>query len=903
MVRLVSSLLAATLLSALEIDLDRIRIPHRKFVLSNGLTLLVHEDHSAPVVGVNLWYHVGSRNETRGKTGFAHLFEHFFFNGSENYPHGFREAMDDLGATNRNGTTSPDRTNFFEDVPTSALDRTLYLEADRMGFLAKQITAASLTRERGVVQNEKRQGENQPYGRVFGSILQRLYPYAHPYSWSTIGEMADLEAASLKDVQEWYATYYGPNNCVLSLAGDVTPEQALALVKKYFGSIPPGPPLPRLETWIPRLERSVRETMEDRVAQPRIYRIYHAPAWADRETQHLALAARALSGTRAARLDRRLIYDRKLATAISASTRERESAGLFLITVTLAPRVDAAAAERELDAVLDEFLKTGPTAAELQRARAAEYSGFLRGIERLGGFGGRSDVLAQSMTYGGSPEVYVDRFRALASVPAEEVAAVSRKWLGTPHFTLTVLPIPAFAPEKSEVDRKILPPLGPAPDVPFPRVQTSRLANGLRVYLIERHTLPLVNLALAATGGSSADPSGKSGLASLAVNLMTEGTASRDSFRIAEELEALGASVTGASSVDATTLRLRALKGQLAPSLEVFADIALHPSFTPAMLELARGRRLAQIRQEQTSPVPMALRLVPKLIYGEGHPYAGPFTGSGSEASLRGLTREDLLAWHQTWFRPGSSALVVAGDVTMAELTAGLDRAFASWPAGEAPKREIAPPAKRGAHGKVYLVDKPDAPQSIIAAAHVTEAGGQPDEQAIATVMRLFGGMSTSRLNRNLRLDKHWSYGTTGMIAEARGPRPLMVIAPVQTDKTKEAMVEVAKEIRGIAGERPIAGEEFESIKRTVVLSLPGRFATLAALEQALLEIATNGVAPGYFYNYAARARELSADQLNKAGARYVQPSELTWLVVGDVAKIEQGVRELGLGEVVRIDK
>lgn len=887
-------------LLAQDADLEKLRIPHQKFVLSNGLTLLVHEDHNAPIVGVNLWYHVGSRNERRGKTGFAHLFEHFFFNGSENYPHGFREAMDDLGATNRNGTTSTDRTNFFEDVPTSALERTLYLEADRMGFLAKQITAESLTRERGVVQNEKRQGENQPYGRVFSRIMQTIYPYSHPYSWSTIGEMEDLEAASLQDIQEWYRRYYGPNNCVLSLAGDITPEQALVLVNKYFGSIPPGPPLPRLESWIPKFDRNIRETFQDRVAQPRIYRVYHAPAWADRETQHLNLAAEALAGSRAARLERRLIYERKLATSVNAGTLDRESAGIFIVTVTLAPRVEPAAAERELDGVIDEFLKTGPTADELSRARTSAYSQFVRGIERLGGFGGKSDVLAESMTYGGSPDAYLERFRVFNSATPEEVTAISRKWLGANHYTMTVLPPPPLTSGKTEVDRKNLPPLGAAADPPFPRVQTSRLANGLRVYLIERHNLPLVNLALSTGGGWASDPASKSGLASLAVSLMTEGTATRDSFRISEEMEALGGSLLGGSGIDVATLRLRALKGKLDPALDIFADVALNPSFTPAMIELARSRRLAQIRQEQTAPVSMAMRLMPKLIYGDGHPYAGSLTGSGTESTVQGITRDDLVAWHKTWFRPGSSAIAAAGDITMLELIAELNRAFVEWPVGEAPRREIGAAASAG-KSRVYLLDKPDAPQSIIAAAHVTEPNGQPDELAISTVMRLFGGMATSRLNRNLRLDKHWSYGTQGLMPDAKGPRPFLVVAPVQTDKTKESMMEVAKEIRGIAGERPIAGEEYDSLKRTVVLSLPGRFATLGSLEQALIDVA-NGVAPEYYYSYAANSREMTAAKLNAAGARYIRPAEIVWLVVGDVAKIEKGVRELGFGEVIRLN-
>ena len=349
---------------------DRYRIAHKVFTLDNGLRLIVHEDHSAPVVAVNLWYHVGSRNEQRGKTGFAHLFEHFFFNGSEHHPSGFREAMDDLGANNRNGTTSNDRTNFFENVPVSALERTLFLEADRMGFLASRITKESLERERGVVQNEKRQGENQPYAKAFSKIGETIYPASHPYSWSTIGSMDDLDAASLDDVKEWYRTYYGPDNCVLSLAGDITPERALELVKKYFNGIPPGPPLRRAEAWVPRFERNLREEAADRVPQPLVYRTYHVPGWRHADVDLLALAGSVLSGSKSARLDRRLVYEKSLVTSISASVDDSEITGTFDIQALLKPGVDPAAVEKEIDAVVKAFLAEGPTAAELQRAQS-----------------------------------------------------------------------------------------------------------------------------------------------------------------------------------------------------------------------------------------------------------------------------------------------------------------------------------------------------------------------------------------------------------------------------------------------------------------------------------------------------------------------------------------------------
>ncbi len=455
---------AAAAAKPVVFDRKAYAINYKKFVLSNGLTLLVHEDHNVPVVGVNMWYHVGSRNEKRGKTGFAHLFEHFFFNGSENYPHGFREAMDDLGANNRNGTTNTDRTNFFEDVPVSALERTLFLESDRMGYLANYISKEMLERERGVVQNEKRQGENQPYGKVRNEISAKMYPYSHPYSWSTIGSMDDLNAATLEDVKEWYKTYYGPNNAVISLAGDITPEKALELVTKYFGAIPPGPPLPRTETWIPVLDRSIRDEMEDHVPQARIYRSYHVAAWKNPDVQYLGLLADVLAGSKSARLTRRLVYDKGWATAVGAGVNGKELGSNFNLTITLKPGVNQAEVEREIDSVLNELLDKGPTAAELARAQTSNLAAFSRGIERLGGFGGRADVLAESMTYGGSPDAYLDQLQLLATAKPSDVKAAGNRWLRAHHYTMTAKPFAKLAAAKTGLDRKILPALGSAPN-------------------------------------------------------------------------------------------------------------------------------------------------------------------------------------------------------------------------------------------------------------------------------------------------------------------------------------------------------------------------------------------------------------------------------------------------------
>ncbi|HXI13334.1 MAG TPA: pitrilysin family protein [Thermoanaerobaculia bacterium] len=880
---------------------EQFTIPHQKFVLENGLTLLVHEDHSVPVVGVNLWYHVGSRNEKRGKTGFAHLFEHFFFNGSENHPHGFREAMDDLGANNRNGTTNTDRTNFFQDVPVAALERTLYLEADRMGFLAGYISKEMLERERGVVQNEKRLGENQPYGRAFSQMVETIYPYSHPYSWSTIGSMDDLNAASLEDIREWYRTYYGPNNCVLSLAGDITPERALELVKKYFGGIPPGPPLRRTEEWIPRLESNVRDQMEDRVAQTRIYRIYHAPAWRSREIPHLELLASVLSGSKSARLDRRLVYDKELATSVSAAVWDKELGSNFILTANVKPGIDPALVEREMDSVVSELLEKGATSAELQRAQSRTLADFVRGMERLGGFGGRSDILARSMTLGGSPDSYLDRLETLAKATPADLKKAGRTWLRANHYTLLVKPFPRLAAATTTLDRKILPPLGDAPDVRFPEVQRAKLDNGLSVILLERHTAPIVNVSLVIDAGYAADRAEKAGVASLALDLMDDGTTSRDNFQIVDELDALGAKLGTGSSLDLSFVRLQALPANLRASLDILSDVVLHPAFPPDLVALEKRRRLTQIAQEKSQPGGAAQRVLPGLLFGAGHAYSTPFSGLGFEKTVATITRDDLAGWHSNWFHPGNSTIIVTGDVTMEKVLPELKQAFSEWRPGTAPVKKI-DPVESTAGGKIYLIDKPDAPQSVIVAAHVSETGGQPEDLAIEPVMRNFGGMATSRLMRNLRLEKHWSYGASATLVNARGQRPFMIVAPVQSDKTKESMIEIAKELRGVAGERPVAGEEFASIMRNMTLRLPARFETLEALEAAAISLVNYGYPDDYYANYSRNMRALTESSLGNAASKYVKPESVIWIVVGDLAKVEAGIRELGFGEVRRMN-
>ena len=874
-------------------------INEKQFVLKNGLTLIVHEDQSTPVVSVNIWYHVGSKNEVHGRTGFAHLFEHFFFNGSDNYPHGFREAMDDVGANNRNGTTNNDRTNFFEDIPVSALERTLYLESDRMAYLT--LSKEMLERERGVVQNEKRQGENQPLGKVFNELPAKFYPAAHPYSWSVIGSMDDLNAAALSDVKTWYQSYYGPNNAVLVLAGDITADSALSLVKKYFEGLPPVSPISRLNDWVPSLENTIHDKAQDRIPSTIVFHMYHIPGWKNKEQEYLKLFADVIAGSQTSLLYKKLVFEKKLADNVQAWVDDQELSGIFNIELDVKNGVDVSMAEKELDSAVNKILKDGVTADDLERAKNRYLATFSRRIERTGGMGGRSDVLAESITYGGSPDFYLNKLEWIANAKTSDIKSATQKWLTKPYYILQVDPYPSIDAEKTNLDRSKLPELAVQPNAVFPEIQRATLKNGLKILLLERNTAPIVNMTLAVNAGLSSDEIAKAGEVSLALDMLNKGTTTKDADAIAKQLDMMGAVLSTRNDQDLSYVQLKALSQNLQPSLTILSDVIMHPSFPDDQFKILKDQRLTQIDFEKSDPNDLVGRILPALIYGKGHPYAMPQSGSGFTSTVKNLTRNDLMQWHNAWFKPNNSTLIVTGNVSMEKLLPALQTAFADWKEGDAPVKKIQTIAPTKG-GKIYLVDKPDATQSVIIAAQVSLTGGQTFEPAIQTFMQNFGGMSTSRLNRNLRLDKHWSYGSGALLTASSGQRILEVIAPVQTDKTKESMVEVWKEIKDVSGERPLQGEEYNSIMRNMSLRLPARFSTLQSLENAAVNVVNYNLPDDYWQTYGATVRGLKEKDLNDASAQVVHPNEMIWLVIGDLKKVEAGIRELNYGEIIKLD-
>jgi zinc protease len=878
-----------------------IDIPFTRHVLPNGLTLLVHEDHKAPIVAVNLWYHVGSKNERPGRTGFAHLFEHLMFNGSENYNQDYSGALQEAGATDLNGTTNEDRTNYFQNVPVNALDLVLFLESDRMGHLLGAVTQERLDEQRGVVQNEKRQGENQPYGRVWEFLNPRVYPANHPYSWSVIGAMEDLGAAKLEDVQEWFRSYYGAANAVLVVAGDVTPEDVKARVEKYFGDIPAGPPTARQEAWVAKRSGSQRGVMYDRVPQARVYRVWNVPGWGTPEGDDLVLIANLLTSGKSSRLYKRLVYDDQSATSVSAYADLREIGGLFVIQATVKPGGDLALVERAVNEEVTRFLREGPTAAELQRVKTGYRAGFVRGIERIGGFGGKSDVLAQGEVFAGRADFYQTRLRQIAAATAAQVRATATRWLSDGDYTLEVHPYGEHQVAKGTVDRSKLPRPGPSPEASFPQFERATLSNGLEIVLARRTSIPQVRFDLLLDAGYAADQFGIPGTASLAMAMLDEGTRTRTSIGISDELAALGANLSSGSSLDMSAVTLEALKDRLDPSLAVFADVVLNPSFPRADFERLKRQRLAQIQQEKADPVGMALRVFPTLLYGEGHAYGNPWTGSGTEESTGRITRDDLVKFHRTWFKPNNAKLIVVGATTMAEIRPRVERAFAGWARGDVPEKNIGA-VEQQPRSTVYLLDRPEAIQSLVIVGNVAPPKANPSEPAIETMNHVLGGSFLARINMNLREDKHWSYGSFTFMRDAKGQRPFLAYAPVQSDKTKEALIELRNELRGILSDRPATPQEIARAKSELTLTLPGNWETMGAVAGSLSDIVTFGLDDRYFDTYGDRIAAQDVPTVTAAAREVIHPDRLVWVVVGDRSKIEAGIRELNLGAIRFID-
>ena len=884
-----------------------VELPYEKFTLDNGLTVLVHEDRKAPVVAVSVWYNVGSKDEPKGKTGFAHLFEHLMFYGSDNLRENVMAWLEKTGATDWNGSTWYDRTNYYETVPKSALEQVLFMESDRMGYLLSAVDQKRLDLQRGVVQNEKRQRDNAPGGLVDYAVAEALLPDGHPYRHSAIGSMADLDAASLADVKKWFIDKYGPNNAVIALAGDISPAEARALMNKYFGAIPRGAINVPASADVPTLTAPKRVVMKDKVAATSVQKYWSVPGLLSDELAALDVGASILGGLASSRLDQILVRDEKIAVSVSAGLNPYQRIGTFVVNATVKPGVDPALVEKRLDEIMADFIAKGPTAEEIQRAATVKVAYQIRSLEKTGD-DGQAGTLAEGQLYAGDPLFFRKTLGEYAALTPDTIRSSLQRWVARPGLTLILEPgdrppyVEAKGPgQKSSSDIKVptvqrqMPPSGPAPALDFPDVSHAALSNGIAVSYAQRTASPLTQVALTFDAGFAADPVDRRGLQNLVLQLLDEGAGGRTSQQIAEEKERLGAALNAGGSADRSNVTLSALSPNLAPSLALMRDVVQSPAFDASEIDRVRAQVLTAVAQAKQTPGSIAQRTLPPLLFGASHPYAT--TAIGDEAAIKALTRDDLLAFKDRWLRPEKAKLFVVSDRPLAEVMPLLEAAFGGWAPPSTPAGtknfSVAPPA--ASSSRIVLVDRPGSPQSIIYAGQITPIVATGDIVPISAATDVFGGASASRTNLDLRESKGWSYGAYGGLQMREHAVPYLIQAPVQTDRTGDSIKALRLLLSDISAAKGVTDAELALAVANNVDGLPGQFETSAAVLAAMMSNDQFGRPDNYYELLGTKFRALTPAMADQAFRQAIDPDKFVFVVVGEAAKVKPQLDKLGL--------
>jgi zinc protease len=872
-----------------------VTIPYERFTLANGLRVIVHEDRKAPIVAIRVAYQVGAKNEPVGKTGFAHLFEHLMYRGSENVKGNFFEALDNAGATDMNAETSQDATQYFAIVPTPALDLALWLESDRMGHLLGAITEETLNAERGVVQNEKRDGEGELRTQVFGRAKEALFPEGHPYRRMVVGSMEDLNGASVDDARAWFRKYYGATNAIVVLSGDIDAKTARAKMEKYFGDVPVGEPLHRMTAWVPQLAADVRESMHARVGQRSLLRYWPVPGQAARERKLLEIAADILSGSLEARLHGEIVEKRGLATAATATVEVFEIAGMFEIAVDMKPGSDSLVIERAIDEQLRQFLEQGPTRAEMRKIKADLEASELFGLQSVASKAGE---LASAELFTGDPSFGDTMLQWVRDATPEEIRRVAREWLGKPHYQLTVHPFGDHQVTDTQLDRSRVPTVNGELSLQLPPMQEATLSNGLKVVLAERHEVPAIAMTLVLTGaGTQASPADKPGSAAVAYTLMNNGPASSSRASYAKQLEKMYASIEVSVGARDASSSLAVLKKNLRPALALWRQVLRRPAFRQTDLQEWREASLQAIANARTSPAAVGSRILSKALYPAGHPLA---PRDDQEERLRALSLEDLRSVHAEWMRPDIAKLFVVGDTTLTEILDELERVFADWKAPPTPARSVpsiaAVPVPE--QPRFLLVDWPGEAQTRISVGRFVLPAGRPGDLPLGAANDILGGSNTARLGQRLRSEKGWSYDITsgtngGLVQQYWG-----IETAVQGDKTVESVKEILDVVAKFTSDEPATQAELARFVQSESRSLPGLFESAEVVLAAMVQSSAHGRPYDWIEGAPARLNALKLEDVNRLAREYFTPHSFTWVLVGDVSRFEQSLRQAGLGSV-----
>ena len=886
-------------------------IPFTKYRLDNGLEVILAPDKRLPVVAVNLWYHVGAANETPDRTGFAHLFEHMMFTGTKHVARGEAERLlEAAGGADSNATTGFDSTKYYDTVPANQLALALWTHADRMGYLLDALDQKALANQQDVVRNERRETtENRPYGIVDEALYRELFPPGHPYRPAVIGSHADIQAAKLADVRDFFKRYYRPNNATLVIAGDFDPANARRLVQRYFGSFARGADVPKPAVATPPIVGERRLEVTDRIELPRVDLAWLTPpAYAPGDAE-LDIAAAILAGGKSSRLYKKLVYEKELAQSVDASQESSALTSIFDIQAVARPGHTPAELEAAIDEELAKLVADGPTQAEVDRARSAYEHGLFRTLQRVSSRANRLNQYNQSTGDPGYLAQDLARYRRISPDDVRRVVAAElRKDRRVVVFAtrgdkvlapdVPVTAVEATGPQTESINRdeqwRNTPPKGGppvAPQLPVPVV--FKLANGLTVYHLQRDDVPLVNARLVVGAGLAANPPATPGVADFALASLEDGTTSRDALAIADQFAQLGADFAASTSRDASMLYVDALSAQFPAALALLADVALNPAFPAAEIERARRSRLAGIVAAREDPDSLADAAFRRALYGPDQPFGQ--TSLGTEASIKRIDADMLKAFWQRWFHPGNAALVVVGAIDRATVQALAEREFGGW-SGDAAARPapgVAMPPKATA-ARLVLVERPGVNQTELRVGRVAAARTDPGYLPLQLANEVLGGQFTSRLNANLRETHGYAYGAFSGFDFGRLPGPFTVATTVRADATAEAVTEIDHELDRMRTVAPTAAE-FAKARDGVIRSLPGAFETNAGIAGAFGTLYVYDLAPTYYATLRQRFAAVTAAQVLAASKRYLDPSSMVVVGVGAPASLTAGREKLGL--------
>ena len=893
---------------------DLPKIDFEKYTLPNGLDVILSEDHRRPRVAVNLWYHVGPANEEPGRTGFAHLFEHMMFQASKHVPPDtYFKTVEGAGGSNINGTTDFDRTNYFETMPSNQLELALWLESDRMGYLLDVVDQASFANQQDVVRNERRQSvENQPYGVVEETMFHTLFPKTHPYYADVIGSHADIQAAKLDDVKNFFKTYYAPNNASLAIVGDIDKAAVKALVEKYFGPFKKGGAVPKPSAETPKITAERRAVVKDRVELPKVYMAWITPPFFKPGDADADIAATILGGGKSSRLFKSLVYDKQIAQTVTAQQYSLMLGSVFSIEATARPGHTAEEIEKAIDEQVAKLRDGGPDANEVERARNVIETRIVEGLETLGGFGGIADRLNTYNHFLADPGYLpkdIQRYRdtTTASVKAfaqEQLAPTARVViygvpgqpdLGAPVATPPKQKVAAGVGAESintdEAWRKDPPKAAEARPLQIPVPKSFVLPNGLTVLVNERPNLPIVSERLVVKTGSGANPADKPGLANFTAEMLDEGAGSRSALQIADQVAQFGGSLQTSSSMDASQVSAGSLKRTFPDMLALVGDVVRHPNFPQEEVERQRASRMASLVQQREDPNRVASAVMYSALYGPANPYG--YTEIGTEPSNKTMTRDDLQKFWSQNFVPNNAALIVSGQITVDELKPMVEKVFGDWAKGT--PTPAVPGDATTAKAKLLLVDKPGAPQTQLRVASIGVARNTPDYEPIVVMNEILGGLFSSRINLNLREEHGYTYGASSQFVFRRAPGPFVVGTGVRTDVTGPAVMEVMKELKRIR-ESDVSPEELTLSKDSLVRSLPANFETSGDMNATTANTYIYDLGFDYYSKLAPRLSAVTTEQVRQVAQKYVVPEKLVVVAVGDKAKVGPALAKLSLG-------